>query len=100
WTDISWKTQTIHIQNKPQYNWSTKSGLSRSVGVNPMVFEALDDFRKNRLLHYNSLQAELTELIRWSQASADERKRIPRPAVLDSYDHQPGVEKLIRDKQA
>jgi integrase len=100
WTDVSWKAQVIHIQNKAQYNWTTKSGLSRPLGVNSVVLEALDSFRKSRLLHYNSLQAELTGLIRWSQASDDERKCIPRPAILDAYDRQPGVDKLIRDREA
>lgn len=100
WTDISHKTQTIHIQNKAHYNWTTKSGHSRSLGVNPMIFDALDHFRRDRLRRYDNLQAELAGLIKWSKASADERNRVPRPTILDAYERQPGVYKLIRDQIA
>jgi site-specific recombinase XerD len=95
WTDLNRQTSRVMIQPKPHFNWTTKNGLPRTIGVNPDFFKALDEYQAARRRDYASLRTETEELERWLALPMNRRGTVPRPQLLRAYKQPPSARQLI-----
>ena len=97
WIDLDRESGTCRIEPKAQYGFRTKSGKDRTVGVNPDLFDVLDEYQKDRLNRLSEAEDRLRKLELWQQLRAEAKAPPPDlvPVEMQKYETHPSMQKLM-----
>jgi integrase len=95
WADLDRENGTCRVQPKLEYNFNTKSGKSRVVGVNPQLFEILDELRADLESRLNTARERLARLNEWKATRGTKNQPLEKPNELTKYKQPPSIDILI-----